>query len=61
MIESLQIVATGANDMVIRLYENKNELSKNHKKLKGHVKGIKVFSNSLQLNLILGFSLLKLI
>jgi hypothetical protein len=47
IIESLQIIATGANDMVIRLYENKNDLSKNHKKLKGHVKGIKVSSSLL--------------
>lgn len=46
MIESLSIVATGANDMIIRLYENKNELTKNHKKLKGHVKGIKVIWNN---------------
>ena len=57
MIESLSIIATGANDMIIRLYENKNEISKNHKKLKGHVKGIKV--SAINYIVFEGFSLFK--
>lgn len=40
-IDELQILATGSNDTIIRLYENKRKLRPEHKTLNGHMKGIK--------------------
>ena len=37
-IDELQILATGSNDTIIRLYENKRKLRPEHKTLNGHMK-----------------------
>ena len=40
-IDDLHILATGSNDTMIRLYENKRKLRGDNKILNGHLKGIK--------------------
>jgi len=40
-IDDLHVLATGSNDTMIRLYENKRKLIGDNKILNGHLKGIK--------------------